>query len=783
MLAGAWKPVPVGRRMSEERAGGRVDRRTLGLCLVFGAHLLWLALVHGRADGGRLCDTFYLFSTAAPALALAWAARRLAADGQTALARAWRLMAAAQTCLWVADSGWAVVTWAWRPDEAWQAANPLFIPHYVLMAVGLAAAAGPVPRAERWRHALDLWIVVVSLCVLSWATVVAPVLHRPDTPRWFTAFFVAYLVLNLGPVCALMHYLLTRARRRLAQREALLLAAVACRLAFDWASGCEFASHDFASGSGGEVLLLFSYTLLTLAAAWPPADQPPEDEPAGTLLWTAWLPYFWVVLVFAALGWQRLEPLPPWPEPTVLGGALVLALVIARQLAVQQQNSALAAQAGRELADRRLAEAALQRSEQALREANGRLVAALEELRASQAQAVRRERLSALGAMSRGIAHDLNNSLSSVIGFVDLLRGPDGLADPETVRADLDAVALAAHDAASVVRRLRDFYRPAGETAEQEPVELATVVADAIALAQPRWRNEALAAGTTIGVAHSLEAGLYVLGNEGELREAVLNLLVNAVDAILAKRSRGHELLHFDLRRDHHDARLLLADTGEGMTPEVLAHCLEPFYTTKHDAAHGLGLSLVYGAVTRHGGSLALDSEPGAGTTVTVRLPACEPAAAPTAAPTAAPAPAAEAGSAVPAAHSLSPVWRVLVAEDQAAMRLLYGTWLAQAGHLAHTVNDGRRALDWLEAERCDLLLTDYAMPELNGAQLAVAVKERWPHLPVVMVTGFGDLLLAAGERPAGVDLLLSKPIGAARFRQLLAEVEPLVAALPAPTR
>jgi signal transduction histidine kinase len=245
-----------------------------------------------------------------------------------------------------------------------------------------------------------------------------------------------------------------------------------------------------------------------------------------------------------------------------------------------------------------------------------RLRAAHRDLQAAQAQAIERERLRALGEMASGIAHDFNNTLALIVGVGELLALPGGLDDPAAVREHLALVRTAAKDAAGTVSRLREVFRARDPGEPAAPVDLNAVAALAVALTQFKWKDQAQTRGAAVRVATDLRAVPAVAGDEAALREALTNLILNAVDALPAG---GTVTLRTRTEGAH--AVLEVADSGTGMTAEVRRRCLEPFFTTKGERGTGLGLGMVHGTVRRHEGTLEIDSAPGAGTTVRLRLP------------------------------------------------------------------------------------------------------------------------------------------------------------------
>ncbi|MGH7979763.1 MAG: ATP-binding protein, partial [Limisphaerales bacterium] len=262
---------------------------------------------------------------------------------------------------------------------------------------------------------------------------------------------------------------------------------------------------------------------------------------------------------------------------------------------------------------------------------------AYNELRRTQATVLQQERLKALGQMASGIAHDVNNALSPVIGFADLiLRGDYGLK-PEAKKY-LGHIRTAGEDIAHIVARLREFYRTREVNESLQQLNLNTLVEQVVDMTRPRWRDIPQSNGLTIEVETALATDLPRLaGIESEIREAITNLVLNAVDAMP---SGGR--ITISTRLPRHDASgnggknplnavVEITDTGTGMDEETRKRCLEPFFSTKGKRGTGLGLAMVYGVMERHGGKIEIQSEPGKGTTfrlifpVRVSVPAAEP--------------------------------------------------------------------------------------------------------------------------------------------------------------
>ncbi|HYJ04246.1 MAG TPA: response regulator [Chthoniobacterales bacterium] len=255
--------------------------------------------------------------------------------------------------------------------------------------------------------------------------------------------------------------------------------------------------------------------------------------------------------------------------------------------------------------------------EQRVSERTCALEKALSDLRAAQRQAVQQERLSAFGEMAGGVVHDFSNALMSVIGYSEMLiTNATARADEATALEYLRIINTAGRDGAHVVSRLRDFYRPRGAADLFESLDLNEIVKQSIALARPRCATRENNRAVSFQTHLATEATAAGIG--AEFREVLTNLIFNALDAI-----PGAGVITLGTRYDAGEVFVEVTDTGVGMSADVRQRCLEPFFTTKGDHGTGLGLAMVFGIIKRHQGTLEIDSEPGEGTTVRIRLPGC----------------------------------------------------------------------------------------------------------------------------------------------------------------
>jgi CheY-like chemotaxis protein len=233
----------------------------------------------------------------------------------------------------------------------------------------------------------------------------------------------------------------------------------------------------------------------------------------------------------------------------------------------------------------------------------------------------------------------------------------------------------------------------------------------------------------------------------------LINLIFNALDA-MPSGGRLNVTVGCDTSTPG-IAMLEVTDTGVGMSAEVRKRCLEPFFTTKGAAGTGLGLASCFGIVKRHHGEVLIESELGQGTRVAVTLPMVAIRGAPAER---------KQGRRMPTMH-------ILVIDDDEMVRYVIAQYLRVDGHDVELANGPIAGLSKLKAARYDLIITDRAMPDMSGDHLAIEAKRVAPHVPILMLSGFGGFMIAAGERPEGVDLVLAKPVTIDALRDAIALV------------
>jgi len=391
---------------------------------------------------------------------------------------------------------------------------------------------------------------------------------------------------------------------------------------------------------------------------------------------------------------------------------------------------------------------------------------AYEELRQTQQVVVQQERLRALGQMASGVAHDVNNALSPVVAYSEILLTT--LPDlPKESRNYLEIIKQSGEDIAKIVSRMREFYRRRSDAEPLVQVDINQLIPEVIQLTRPRWRDISQREGISIQILQELEPQLPLLASDpSELREALINLVFNAVDALpqggsITFVTRSIPAPVAAINGD--SARRLqieVRDTGTGMDEKVRQRCLEPFFSTKSlQGGTGLGLAMVYGMVQRHEGHIEIDSAPGRGTCFRLTFPIREklPLAVTTAAP------------AAQSKRSLN----ILCIDDDELIRQLLGDCLTHFNHRVVTADSGKQGLELFRAaalnkQPFEAVITDLGMPKMDGHQLARTIKAESPHTPIIMMTGWGTMMKEDGETAPEVDAVVGKPPQIQELNELL---------------
>ncbi len=358
-----------------------------------------------------------------------------------------------------------------------------------------------------------------------------------------------------------------------------------------------------------------------------------------------------------------------------------------------------------------------------------------------------RNRLETLGRMTMGIAHDFNNLLSGILGYTELLKNyaEDDLADRMLVE-HLGTVEQAALDGAALIRKIQQYIRQERQT-HFAPFDIPTLIQDCIALTRPYWYNEPRRQGIAIEVEQDYDDVPPVMGSATELREVFLNLILNAVQAM----PNGGRLV-FRTDETRKGIRIRVKDTGVGMSESVRTRIFEPLYTTKGERGTGMGLAVSYGIIQEHDGTITVKSHLGEGTLFEIILPPAEDAR--------------QERTSKPE-EAIGTKARVLVVDDEEMVRNILVKLLSLKGHDVTAVASASSAISTLQQQAFDVVFTDLGMPEMNGRQLAHAIRREYHDVPIVLLSGDTDV----GEPGDDVDVVLAKPFKIAQLESTIQEL------------
>jgi signal transduction histidine kinase len=369
------------------------------------------------------------------------------------------------------------------------------------------------------------------------------------------------------------------------------------------------------------------------------------------------------------------------------------------------------------------------------------------------------ERLESLGQLAGGVAHDFNNVLAVILNYTDFVA--EDIADSTAALADLARIRGAAERAQALVRQLLVFAR--SEPAHADDISLPAVIDSTRELLRK-----------TLGehiklITQNPAQALTVHADAGQIEQVLLNLVINARDAMPDGGTIVIEADRVQLDGDESSlqpplpagayARLLVSDTGIGMSSEVISHAFEPFFTTKgKDKGTGLGLATVYGIISRAGGAIKIYSEIGIGTTMRVYLPVVEQ-------------PATTAAESAAATPPPGQGQRALVVEDEDDVRDLVARILDRHGYHVVAAHNGPFALEVFQKHPADIVVSDVIMPEMSGPELIRRLRQQNPHLPVVFMSGYSDGLLAAQHLVDSDIPLVQKPFTASELLNAVHQV------------
>ncbi len=366
---------------------------------------------------------------------------------------------------------------------------------------------------------------------------------------------------------------------------------------------------------------------------------------------------------------------------------------------------------------------------------------------------VQSEKMKSIGTITAGISHEFNNLLAIISGNVQLLN-EDYKGDRVLANA-LNIILKAADDGAEISSNMLKFTKTVSDIKEFVSFDICELIRHSIDFTKPRWKNEAQARGIDYKMdMESMKSISYIMCKPAEIREIFINIINNSLDAMP---NGGH--IAFSTWNGGDTMFVSATDNGVGMSESVKKNIFDPFFSTKGADGTGLGLSMVYGIVTRHGGKIDVASEIGKGTTFTMQFPATNKR---------------KSLMKVPDTKQETNVksLRILVVDDEEAIRDILNQFLSRSGHNVKTVDNGADAINMVEGEGFDLVLCDLAMPNVFGYDVVKTLNSLKKRPKIGIVTGWSEERVA--DKDMKVDFYLSKPF---KHAELMKHVDELFGA------
>lgn len=360
---------------------------------------------------------------------------------------------------------------------------------------------------------------------------------------------------------------------------------------------------------------------------------------------------------------------------------------------------------------------------------------------------VKMERLRALGQMSGGIAHDFNNILGGILGHTQLLM--NSVADQKILKT-LKIIEKAALDGAETVRRIQEFSRIRQDTNKFTSLDINVILKDSIEFTVTKWKSEAQLRGIHIDIVEDYEPDIYVKGEASGLREVFTNLIINAVDAM----PHGGKIV-IKTEKSNNRALISISDSGIGMSDETKKRIFDPFFTTKGVRGNGLGLSICYGIIMRHNGSIEVESSEGIGTVFRIFLPLSE---------------VPDKGLKISAITQNLPPSRILVIDDDPVILSLINDVLEQSGCSVTTIKEGRRGIEILKDRDFDLLLLDLGLEDISGWDVVEEIRKTKKNMKIILITGWGGQISDNQVKRFRINYVISKPFRINELKERILE-------------
>ena len=360
------------------------------------------------------------------------------------------------------------------------------------------------------------------------------------------------------------------------------------------------------------------------------------------------------------------------------------------------------------------------------------------------------EKLKSIGTLAAGVSHEFNNILAVISGTIQLLNVTH--KDDEGLKKPFSTMKMAVDDGALISRKMLKFTKTDNDAEGFVLFDIRDLIMQSIDFTSPRWKNEAQTNGIDYQInMDGMKTVSSIMCNSSELREVFINIINNALDAM-----PDGGTLSFSTWSDENTVFVCISDTGDGMSEETKRNIFDPFYTTKMAAGTGLGMSLSYGIITRHGGNIEVESEEGKGTKFTLQFPTTN-----------------ESASLITDHEQEQELsernMRILVVDDEDALCVVLDEFFSRCGNKVKTVNNGSDAINIVKSEEFDLVLCDLAMPDISGHDVIEALNKLEKRPKIGIITGWGEKLKPLEER-LKVDFIVKKPFKFSALKRQIKE-------------
>ena len=362
------------------------------------------------------------------------------------------------------------------------------------------------------------------------------------------------------------------------------------------------------------------------------------------------------------------------------------------------------------------------------------------------------EKLKSIGTLAAGISHEFNNILAVISGNLQLLN--ETCKDQEGLKKSLSTMKMAVDDGTQISRKMLMFTKTKKDAEEFVLSDIRDLITQSIDFTSPRWKNEAQAKGIDYQIyIDGMKSVSSIMCNPSELREVFINIIYNALDAMP---DGGN--LSFSTWSGDSAVFISASDTGDGMSEETKKNIFDPFFTTKMAIGTGLGMSLSYGIITRHGGNIDVESEVGKGTKFTLQFPTTN-----------------ESVGLItdhePEQELSKRDLRILVVDDEEALCAILDQFFSMCGNKVKTVNNGSDAIHIVKTEDFDLVLCDLAMPDILGYDVIEVLNKLEKRPKIGIITGWGKKLNPMQEC-MDVDFIARKPFDFSELTKQINDLE-----------